>query len=176
MPVWLIRAAPYIAAVAVVLGALSFAYNRGAAHAAVRYDLQIAKMQKAAADDLANAVAIAHDTEVKAAADLAAIADKHHAETLSHEKTIAALRADLRRSAVRLSIPVATCTAAAVGGNPGSVAGAGAEARAELMPATADSLIGIAADGDAAVRQLNAVIDAYNALRARLNKAAGRAE
>jgi prophage endopeptidase len=74
---------------------------------------------------------------------------------------ISKLRADVRVGARRLSVPttVYTCQGAA------SATGDRTEARAELDPETSDNLISIANDGDKAIRQLNACIDAYNAIR-----------
>lgn len=67
----------------------------------------------------------------------------------------------------RLSLAVRSCTGkpATDPGHTGPESGAEGEARAELMPATAADLISVANDGDSAVRQLNAVIDAYAELR-----------
>lgn len=170
MPTWLIRAAPYVAAVLVVLGALAFAYNRGSAHTAARYELVIAKQQATASAAMAASEAATRRVERAAANDLADASAKHMETERNAKLEIDSLRADLRSSRVRLSIPVAACTPAAPAGAGSAVAGGpGAEARAELMPSAADDLVAIAADGDAAVRQLNAVIDAYNALRERFN-------
>ena len=64
----------------------------------------------------------------------------------------------IRAGTVRLSIPTATC-----GGQSASTAsGNQPEARAELDRSTAESLIAITTDGDRAIHQLNACIDAYN--------------
>ena len=77
---------------------------------------------------------------------------------------IVRLNADIGTGAVRLSIATGGlqgCRAA------GAATGGGDEARAELDPTTARDLISIAADGDAAIRQLNACIDTYNAIRSK---------
>ena len=64
----------------------------------------------------------------------------------------------LRSGTVRLSIPSAACA----GQSPAAAAGNQPEARAELDRPTAEALVSIAADGDSAINQLNACIDAYN--------------
>lgn len=87
--------------------------------------------------------------------------EQDHAKT-----TIDALRADVRAGAVRLSIATRSRGPAASGADPGTGA---AEERAELVPAAAIALIDIAADGDDAVRDLNACIDQYNAVRRAIN-------
>lgn len=69
------------------------------------------------------------------------------------------LRADVRSGTLRLSIPTAgalLCTEGA-----GVASRDRTETRAELDPKTADDLIAITKDGDDAIRQLNACIDAY---------------
>lgn len=74
---------------------------------------------------------------------------------------ITRLRADVRAGTRRLSVPTTVYTC------QGSNAAAGnrTEARAELDAETSDNLIAITNDGDKAIRQLNACIDAYNAIR-----------
>jgi len=76
------------------------------------------------------------------------------------------LRADLAAGVVSLRVPVKTnCpipvsepTATASGGDSGT-------ASAELDRQTADALIAIAAEGDAAIRKLNACIQTHETLR-----------
>lgn len=83
------------------------------------------------------------------------------------------LVADLRAGAVRLSVPIVATTGAACGaglaGDPAAAAGDRHETRAELAPAAAEDLAAIAADGNAAIVQLNACIDRYNDVRQHLN-------
>lgn len=52
------------------------------------------------------------------------------------------------------------------GTDPGTTAGAGDQAQCRLAEPTANALISIAADGDAAINQLNKVLDAYNKVQA----------
>jgi prophage endopeptidase len=66
--------------------------------------------------------------------------------------------AGIRSGAVRLSIPTAACG----GESAATASGNRAKARTELDRQTAESLVSIASDGDRAIRQLNACIDAYN--------------
>lgn len=74
------------------------------------------------------------------------------------------LRADLRAGNERLSVAVASCEPA---GDPGS---GHPEARADILPATADRIVEIIGDADRAVLDLNECIDKYSAVR-RLNQA-----
>lgn len=84
---------------------------------------------------------------------------KYEEEKKNAESKIADLRLRVRSGTVRLSVPARGC---AVPGNPGAATG---KTRAELDGKTADDLISIAADGDAAIRELNLCIDQYKALQ-----------
>ncbi|WP_377153684.1 lysis system i-spanin subunit Rz [Roseateles sp. UC29_93] len=90
-------------------------------------------------------------------------------EKKQHDRLVA----DLRAGAVRLSVPIVATTGAACGaglaGDRAAAAGDGHETRAELAPAAAEDLAAIAADGNAAIVQLNACIDRYNDVRQHLN-------
>lgn len=88
--------------------------------------------------------------------------DNHHAQTDRDR-----FMADVRSGAIRLSIPL-NGNCASNGTGPADSAAAGGhrqQARAELDLAAAAALDAIASDGDAATRQLNACIDAYNLIR-----------
>lgn len=84
---------------------------------------------------------------------------QYEKEKKDAESKIADLRRRVQSGAVRLSI---NATACAVSKNPGTGI---RETRAELDGQTADDLIAIAADGDAAIRELNLCIDKYNSLK-----------
>ncbi len=64
----------------------------------------------------------------------------------------------LRTGTVRMSIPTASCDRQ----SSATAARGEQEARAELDGQVAQDLVSIAADGDNAINQLNACIDAYN--------------
>jgi hypothetical protein len=111
---------------------------------------------------LENATARALKAE-KALADSHSAIDNDLKSGKANAKTaIDSLRADVRSGAERLSVPTRSCSPAPASG---SAATGDPEARAELLPATALELIDIAADGDDAVRELNACVDKYNAVR-----------
>lgn len=84
---------------------------------------------------------------------------KYEKEKKNAESKIADLRRRVQSGTVRMSI---LATACAVSQNPGTGI---AETRAELDGQTADDLIAIAADGDAAIRDLNLCIDKYNSIK-----------
>ena len=73
------------------------------------------------------------------------------------------LQSDIASGELRLSIAtrsVQTCSDSASSTR-------GTEARAELDPEASKSLVSITADGDSAIRQLNACIDIYNQVRSK---------
>jgi len=100
----------------------------------------------------------ARTAERAASARLAKVATDHRKVVTDAQAQIDILRTDVRRGARRLSI-----LTAGLSGCPGAAPASrsGGETRADLDPATADTLVAIAADGDAAIRQANALIDAY---------------
>jgi len=73
------------------------------------------------------------------------------------------LRADAATGALRLSIPTQAPVCPTADTAP--AAGDSRETRAELDRSVAEALIAITADGDAAIRKLNACIDTYEKMR-----------
>ena len=84
---------------------------------------------------------------------------KYEEEKKDAESKIADLRRRVQSGAVRMSVPATAC-AVSTNTRTGAI-----QTRAELDPKDADDLIAIAADGDAAIRELNLCIDKYNALK-----------
>lgn len=105
--------------------------------------------------------------------DLNTIAKNHKEVVDEKDRKINSLRADVLAGAVRLSVAVQKARAAGDSDRASqdpAAAGGDQETRAELVPQVAYDLIGIAADGDAAVLDLNACIDAYQAIEKRQAK------
>lgn len=77
------------------------------------------------------------------------------------------LRADLNAGALKLRIPVkaANCPISVPESTPTPSGSDAGTASAELDRQAADALIAIAAEGDAAIRKLNACIQTYETLR-----------
>ncbi len=130
----------------------------------------IATANQAAADARAERTQKVLQAERDARDAIQAITDKltNERDTARHEKDL--YIAGVRSGAIRLSVPVVaavpagpSCADSAAAGGPGQ------EARAELTAAAAEFLDDIASEGDDAIRQANALIDAYNALREKLN-------
>ena len=119
------------------------------------------------AENLAVEVAKVAAIEQQWKDDLGDVAEFHKEQMDDAQKKINALRADVLAGAVRLSVAVKAPAVAACGDAPGqgaAAAGGDQETRAELVPQVAHDLVGIVADGDAAVLDLNACIDAYQAI------------
>lgn len=124
-----------------------WAYNAGYAASEAKVSAAIAEANQRA-----------RAAESAAVEKVAKLTTDYMRETSDAQTQIDALRASVRDGTRRLSVRVASvpgCQGAA------PTAGTGAETRAELDPATADALVSIAADGDAAIRQSNALIDSY---------------
>lgn len=86
------------------------------------------------------------------ASQIAAL-DAQYQKDLSHAQTeIDKLRRGVRAGSIRLSVK--SKPAAVIASDPAATSGADAAPRCELDPTTSDDLISIAADGDAAIRQL----------------------
>ncbi len=150
-----------------------------AVHEMGRADLAAAQaamsdLQRETAKAATLASEAAREKETMLLATTQAISDKLNQEQTHAQALQNRLVSDLRSGAQRLSI-AAHCP------QPGGAPGANATPadstadtpRAELDPATAETLVGIAADGDAAIVERNACIDAYNAARETLNTTPG---
>ena len=106
----------------------------------------------------------ARETEKQMAVVATTYADTLRKSNKDAEKKITTLRANIATGDLRLSIPTqspvcpSSDAAPAVGDNSG-------ETRTELDREVARSLIAITAEGDTAIRKLNACIETYNTLR-----------
>lgn len=155
----------YLAIVlALAVGYLGGCQQNDAKHKAAAA-IQIAQAQKDADDRLAAANERVRETNRLASQAMAVRDAAHHKEQQDAKNSIDSLNARLRAGSLSLSVPVHATCGTQSGGNPAIAGGIGTETRAELVPEAAVALVNIAADGDAAVRQLNAVIDAYGDAR-----------
>jgi hypothetical protein len=123
-----------------------------------------------------------YDSDLKLKAEIAALNEKAretekqmtvvattYADTLRKsnkdaEKKITTLRANVATGDLRLSIPTQSpvCSSSVASITAGDNSG---ETRTELDRSVAESLIAITAEGDTAIRKLNACIETYNTLR-----------
>ena len=72
------------------------------------------------------------------------------------------LLARINLGTVRVSVPTRACSDVSEAGHSGTD---DRETRAELDPATAESILAVGRDGDEAIRELNMCIDQYNAVK-----------
>lgn len=105
-------------------------------------------------------------------AQLAALDSTHQKEKDDAKAENESLHARLRSGAVRLSVPTHSSTCPTRGVSAGDVPSTAApatehtQARTELDPETSSALVHITDAGDDAIRDLNAIIDRYEAIRA----------
>lgn len=126
---------------------------------------QITQMKLDASTALANQLSEMRQEEAGAREVLQARAD-----TFKKERDDAKTERDLfisgvRSGTIRLSVPIVTRAAGTTPTDAAIAGGSGNQARAELEPTFAERITAIAFDGDDAIRQLNACIDNYNAVR-----------
>lgn len=150
-----------------LLGAvLTFAAGNFHGHKAEAKASALVAARADAAVSQAQADAVATVAAGKKAEDerLAAIEAKHQQENDDAKVKMDSLRNDVRTGAVRLSIATRAARQNTDAGNF-TAAADNQETRSELVPAAAGALVSIASDGDGAMRDLNACIDAYNNAR-----------
>jgi hypothetical protein len=147
---------PYIllAVVLAVVGSFGGGYYKGSNDEVTRQQLEIAALNAAARQKeqaLVNAVTIQATKLQKANQDAKLIAKERDAAIAS--------------GALRLRLPVKTPVCPVqTAADPTPPPGDSVQAGAELDATTAQSLVAITDQGDANTRQLNACIDAYNAI------------
>jgi prophage endopeptidase len=101
--------------------------------------------------------------------DLSTLNENHRKE-IEYEKTKRDIFiASVRNGSIRLSIPVNSCNRVANSTDPAPGQSDRHETRAELTPAAGSALTAIADEGDEAIRNHNACVDAYNLVRDRYN-------
>ena len=147
---------PYIllAVVLAVVGSFGGGYYKGSKDEVTRQQLEIAALNAAARQKeqaLVNAVTIQATKLQKANQDAKLIAKERDAAIAS--------------GALKLRIPIQTPVCPVqTAGDTSAPAGDSVQATAEFDRQTAQSLVAITDQGDANTRQLNACIDAYNAI------------
>lgn len=162
--------APYLVVIAAVLGFGWACYGFGGHVRGLEADLASTRELATARKNLLDAnkrVRAAEDQLDAANHELDQLREKEKDRVnTTHDRFVA----DVRSGALRVSIPVraAPCT-------PGPVPAEAAasqpeEARAELVPATAEDLAAIARDGDLAIVDLNDLIDRYDEARAVIDR------
>jgi hypothetical protein len=137
-----------------ILGSFGGGYYKGEQNEYERQQIEIARLNQQA-----------RETEQR----MGEVAQTY-AQTLRKANNVAKaketkLRTDIASGERKLFIPVKTSCPVSSAGSAASAAGDSRETRTELDRAVAEALIAITADGDQAIRKLNACIDQYETLR-----------
>jgi len=147
---------PYVllGIVLAVLGSFGAGYYSGEQNEYERQQIEIARLNQQA-----------RETEQR----MGEVAQTY-AQTLRKANNVAKaketkLRTDIASGERKLFIPVKTSCPVSSAGSAASAAGDSRETRTELDRSVAEALIAITADGDQAIRKLNACIDQYETLR-----------
>ena len=144
---------PYVllGIVLTVLGAFASGYYKGESDESARQQIEIAALN-AEARQKEQALAAAVNTQA-----VQLVKANNEAKILNQKRN-----ADLAAGVMRLRVPV-SCPVQTSGDAP---AASGASiGTAELQPETAQALVAITDDADAAVRKLNTCINLYNQVR-----------
>ena len=144
----------------VVLLALAGAYWKGSYDKGVEVALQVEEANNTA-----------RETEKQMAVVATTYATTLRKKETNAQKEITSLRTAVASGERRLFIPTQATNCSvqpSTNASPASGSDTG-EARAELDRKVADSLIALTAEGDTAIRKLNACIDQYNTIKERLN-------
>jgi uncharacterized protein (DUF3084 family) len=147
---------PYVllGIVLTVLGSFGAGYYSGEQNEYERQQIEIARLNEQA-----------RETEQR----MGEVAQTY-AQTLRKANNVAKaketkLRTDIASGERKLFIPVKTSCPVSAAADSTSVAGDSRETRTELDRSVAEALIAITADGDQAIRKLNACIDQYEKMR-----------
>lgn len=171
----LLKALPYLLVVAAVLAWTGLVYHLGGESRGSAVRLEWQTERTANARSVLNALERTLDAERALGETLATRNAQHKKEMdrVQSEKDL--LEHRLSTGGVRVSVPVRAAACRVDGSAGAAAASEPAQARAELDPAFAAAVAGITGDGDAAIVDLNACIDRYNEVRARLNALTGSA-
>lgn len=156
----------------VVMGALTFGgYELGRTRAVAEAEQARYTANVAALDKFNAAAAAARKMQADLADRIASATITLDKERTDHAKSIESLRATVRAGTVRLSV-AANCalSGSAPSASPGAAGTPVDEARADIMPRVADAIFRLAGQSADDVRDYNAVVDQYNAVRDVCNK------
>jgi hypothetical protein len=135
------------------------------------YDRAVAERQAQDDKRLAEALTETRAKEIALQERITQEAATRNEEKTRYEQTIADLRTAARRGDSGLRAPGKCLPADPAPAHPGAAAGPGAEEGHVLLPETAESVLGAAADIRQGVLDRNALIDLYNQMRAVCNDA-----
>jgi hypothetical protein len=135
------------------LGVGATGYQTGKTAERERQQIQIAKLNEAAREKEQALVQAVHTQATQF------VKANNEAKQLSQKRS-----SDISNGIIKLRIPTKTVCPVQAAGDAPAPAGNSVQATAELDREVAKSLVAITEQGDANTRQLNACIDAYNAV------------
>lgn len=141
-----------LSVVLAIVSAFSGGYYKGGKDEALKQQEEIARLNQQSRETEQRLIQDAYDATLKLKKAQA------NAQTISQKRNT-----DIDSGALKLRVPVQTplCPVSTAPDTP-APAGNSIQATAELDRETAKNLVAITDDGDKAIRQLNACIDAYN--------------
>jgi hypothetical protein len=152
--------------------------DAGYQEASAHYEARIAQLDLLAQKRMQEAQAKAEQKEYELRSTIAIITTRRNKEQKAADEQIALLQRDIASGARRVSIASANRTPIIPIGAPRSTAAPAArtepQAGCELDPGVANALVDIAARGDAAIRQANALVDFYGAAQNAINEQAAQ--
>lgn len=174
MPLWAIRLIGYGLLLSAIGGGLTYLhhkiYKQGWNDREVIAVANEKKIEEEAKLALADAIDDANKRELKLSTKLSEISIANTQKEASYEDRINRLNDRVRVGDQRLSIATRSKVPQCVNStDPAIAVQSGTETDSELMPEAVEFLTRIAADSDRHVRQLNDVIDAYDAAREACN-------
>lgn len=166
-PSFIAAVLPYLIGFAVLISGTVYSYRKGWDNRDNLAKTEAAKNEVQAQQQIAQALQAAATTKASNDKYLYLVVSDYEKRLQVAQKNVDVWRRGVDGGTIRLSIPAANnqvCAAAAVG-KADATATIGNQARCELDPTTANTLIGIAQDGDRAIQQLNAILDFYEGLK-----------
>lgn len=143
-------------------------YDDGFQNAKKQYEAKEENTRMDAERRLAAAIQAERDKQTALQATINDISTRRQRDQAHADAELQTLRNSVAAGSVRVSVPSVSPRPLFGSTAPATAPAAGRaqpEARCELAPAAAAAILDIAAEGDAAIRQSNALIDTYNAAR-----------
>jgi hypothetical protein len=158
---------PYLIGFAVLISGGVYSYRKGWDNRDNLAKTEAAKIEVQAQQQIAQALQAAATTKASNDKYLYLVVSDYEKRLQVAQKNVDVWRRSVDSGTVRMSIPAAAdqvCTNTSMG-KADVTPTIGNQARCQLDATTANTLIGIAQDGDRAIEQLNALLDFYQGLK-----------
>ena len=166
-PSFIAAVLPYLIGFAVLISGTVYSYRKGWDNRDNLAKTEAAKNEVQAQQQIAQALQAAATTKASNDQHLYLVVSDYEKRLQVAQKNVDVWRRSVDSGTVRMSIPAAAdqvCTNTILG-KADVTPTIGNQARCQLDATTANTLIGIAQDGDRAIEQLNALIDFYQGLK-----------